>query len=494
VGRDFFKVFSYPLVAGDKNQVLTEKAAIVISRALAIKLFGSVHDCLGKSLDFDLGPFGGNHIITGIFESPGTNSSVQFDFVLTYEQFLDRNQMDATWDSNPIMTYITLKPSVDVLAFDKKLDTFYKSKRPDEDYGDMQVMFMQRYSERYLYDHFENGKQAGGRIEYLILFSTIAVFIMVIACINFMNLATARASRRVKEVGIKKAIGVRRAVLVMQHLGESVTMACIAFVVAGLLIYVLLPSFNTVTNKQLHIDGDIVKVLGAFAIVLMVGLLAGSYPAFYLSRFRPVEVLKGKLTIPFGDVWIRRGLVVFQFTVSVLLFIAVIVVTRQIDFVQRKNLGFNKAHVLLFEKQGPMANNLEGFLAEVKRLPTVVNATCSSEIVVNVNSTSWGHDWDGKVEGLEEVEFTGLNVGFDFFETMGIDVISGRPFSPLFGKEETTVLLNEAAVAAMAITDPIGKWIQLFNVRREIVGVAKDFHFRPLREKIKPIFIVCNPR
>jgi hypothetical protein len=128
---------------------------------------------------------------------------VQFDFVLTYEQFLDRNQMDATWDSNPIMTYITLKPSVDVLAFDKKLDTFYKSKRPDEDYGDMQVMFMQRYSERYLYDHFENGKQAGGRIEYLILFSTIAVFIMVIACINFMNLATARASRRVKEVGIK---------------------------------------------------------------------------------------------------------------------------------------------------------------------------------------------------------------------------------------------------------------------------------------------------
>jgi ABC-type antimicrobial peptide transport system permease subunit len=141
-----------------------------------------------------------------------------------------------------------------------------------------------------------------------------------------------------------------------------------------------------------------------------------------------------------------------------------------------------------------MANNLEGFLAEVKRLPTVVNATCSSEIVVNVNSTSWGHDWEGKVEGLEEVEFTGLNVGFDFFETMGIDVISGRLFSPLFGKEETTVLLNEAAVAAMAITDPIGKWIQLFNVRREIVGVAKDFHFRPLREKIKPIFIVCNPR
>src|SRR5690606_4275717 len=348
VGKDFFKAFSYRMIAGNKLQVLQDKHAAVISDELALKLFGTMKNCVGKPIEW----FGDTYIISGIYEKNHIRSSSPFDFVVPHEMFLEKNRMDVTWDSNPIMVYVTLEPGADAELFSAKLDAFYKSKRTNA--LDNSRMFLQRYSDRYLYNHFENGKQAGGRIDYVILFSVIALFILVIACINFMNLSTARASRRLKEVGIKKTIGVLRRALVLQHLGESCIMAFLSLFVAITLAFLLLPQFNLITGKQLILLPEWRLISGVLVIVLITGLVSGSYPAFYLSRFKPVEVLKGKLSATWGESWIRKGLVVFQFSVSLLLIVVVAIIYLQLDFVQSRNLGYKRKNVVSFERQGSL--------------------------------------------------------------------------------------------------------------------------------------------
>ena len=488
VGEDFFNVFSYRLIEGIKSQVVQDKYAAVISDELAFKIFGTINDCVGKSIEWD----GSTLIISGIFEKPGKKSSADFDFLLTHQLFLEKSKMEVNWNSNPIMVYVTLKPEIEAELFSEKLNTFYKSKRMDE--AENSSMFLQRYSDRYLYNRFENGKQAGGRIDYVKLFSIIALFILVIASINFMNLSTARASRRLKEVGIKKAIGARRRTLILQHLGESISMAIFAFMVAIFLVFLLLPQFNVITGKQLTFLPEWKFISGVLVIVFITGLISGSYPAFYLSGFKPVEVLKGKLRVTRGELWIRKGLVVFQFSISILLIIAVGIIYLQMDFVQSRNLGYKKENVVSFEKQGKLNESLESFLARAKNIPGVVNASTMRESVTSINSTSWGHSWEGRQQDAAEVEFSGVNVNYDFFETLGIEIKEGRSFSRDFGKEESTVILNESAIEAMGLVDPIGKWIELFNTKREIVGIAKDFHFQSMYEKINPLFILCMPR
>lgn len=491
-GKDFFDVFSFELLSGEPRTVLSEKYAMVISDEVAVNLFGSVENSLGKSITWDLGSFGGTHVVSGVFRKPGENSSAQFDFLVTHELFLEKNKMDVDWDSNPIFTYLTLKPGTNVEVFKTNLNSFYRSKRKEQ--NDTTSMFLQRYSERYLYDHFENGKQAGGRINYVFLFSLIASFILIIACINFMNLSTARASRRLKEVGVKKSIGVTRATLAWQYITESVMLTLISLIIAFLLVYSLLPQFNLISGKNLLIRPDWQLIIGALAIVLFTGVISGSYPALYLSSFRPAEVLKGKMNTSLGELWVRKGLVVFQFSVSILMVVAVGIVYMQMNLIQSRKLGYTKENVITFERQGKLNSDLESFLSETRNITGVQYASCISESITNINSTSWGHVWEGQQPGGDLVEFTGVNVGYDLIEALGIQVKEGRAFSKDFASEESSVMLNESAISAMGLKDPVGKWIDLFGVRRTIVGVVKDFHFRSMYTKIEPLFILYNPR
>ena len=264
------------------------------------------------------------------------------------------------------MEQILIKFNKKIKGFSKTtIKSLYANSDLEKYEGDL---FAQRFSERYLYNHYENGVPSGGRIEYVRLFSIIAIFILIIACINFMNLSTAKASRRLKEIGIRKVVGASRRSLVFQHLAESLLMSFLSLIIATLFIILLLPGFNQITGKELILSFDTNLILSAIAITLITGLIAGSYPALYLSGFNPVTVLKGKLKSSFSELLIRKGLVVFQFTLSAIFIVAVLVIYKQMDLIKTKNLGYNKDNIIHFAVEGNMRKQLASFIARSKKI------------------------------------------------------------------------------------------------------------------------------
>jgi putative ABC transport system permease protein len=487
-GQDFFNVFSYKLIHGNKNQVLRDKYAIVISNELAIRLFGTLDNVIGKTVVLDDQQFGDTFQIAGIFEQAQLTSD-PFDFLVTNEMLMEKNTMDVHWDSNTVYTYLTLKEGADATRFDAKIRDFVR-KKFEAQYGSENLhwigrLFLRHYSDRYLYNHYENGVPAGGRIDYVILFSVVGFFIIVIACINFMNLSTAQATRRIKEIGIKKAIGASRRSLAFQYLGESILLAFLSLMLAIFFVFLLLPQFNLVTGKQLAMEFDRNLIVVGLMIAFFTGLISGSYPAIYLSRFKPAEVLKGKLSTALGETIARKGLVVFQFCVSIILIVAVLIVYKQIDFIQSKNLGYERDNIITFERQGNLSKNLEGFLTELKNIPGVVNAAYMGGDFVGNHGGGGGIDWEGKTH---RVEFGALWVNYDVIETLGVRIKEGRSFSRKFGSDTLKVIFNETAIAAMSLNDPIGQTVKLWGTEYQIIGVVKDFNFESLYNKVEPFF------
>jgi putative ABC transport system permease protein len=354
-------------------------------------------------------------------------------------------------------------------------------------------MFIQKYSELYLHNRFENGALVGGRIDYVILFSIVAIFILLIACINFMNLSTARAQSRMKEIGVKKGIGVMRRTLVFQHLTESVVMSMCALFISIVAVVLILPEFNTISGKQLTLYNSWDLLSGAFVITLLTGLISGSYPAFYLSGFKPVDILKGRFTSSKPEVFVRRGLVVFQFAVSIILIIGVAVVYRQLKFIQSWDVGFRKENIVLIERQGELNNRLEAFLDRAREVNGVLAASSTGASITDNTSGSWGHKWEGQPAHAEEFEFSGAAINYGLIEALGIEMKDGRSFSKKYATDEQNVILNETAVKRMGITEPVGKWMEIFGTKREIIGVVKDYHFQSLYTNVKPQFLLAVP-
>jgi predicted permease len=492
VDDDFFKAFSFPLILGDVNSVLSGKYNAAISAELAVKLFGSTENCIGKSMKWDAERYGDAFVISGVFEKPAQTSET-FDFVMNYEIFETKNPMDVSWDSNPITVNVVLRPDVDVSAFGEKLKNLYIAKRFVNEKFNGDTMFLQKYSDIYLYNRYENAVLAGGRIDYVILFFVVAIFILLIACINFMNLSTARAQTRTREIGIKKGMGARRTSIIFQHIGESIIISAGALFLAIAVIILLLPAFNEISGKQLGL-ADVGKLwMSAFAIALVTGILAGSYPALYLSGFKPVEILKGKLPASRGEAFIRKGLVVFQFSISVMLTVGVVVVYRQLDYIQSRDLGYNKENVVLIRKQGELSKKLDEFLERTRQTPGVLAASSSGSSITNNTNLAWGFEWEGQKPGEEETEFSGNTVNYDYFEALGVEMKYGRAFSSQYSNEESKIIINETAMKAMNMTDPIGKWMDVYG-KREIIGVIKDYHFQSLYETVKPQFFLLGSR
>lgn len=497
-GKDFFKIFSYDLIKGDREHALSDQNSIVLSRQLAESLstdgyveLGQVVSILGET---EYGTrYAGDYVVTGIMDLSEQNVSEEFDFLLTSELFLSkRSPGNGKWNSNSSKTYITLHEDTDVAQFGEKLAKFYRNKRypdrPELDPEWGEHMFLEKYSERYLYNHYENGVRAGGRIDYIILFSAIGLMVLLVACINFMNLSTAQAFRRLKEVGVKKVVGASRRMLALQHITESVVLAALASLIAVFGAIALYPKLSLISGREILISWTPELIVGIIGIVLFTGLIAGSYPAFFISRLRPVQILKGKLKTSTGEVVVRKGLVIFQFCISLILIVSVMVVTRQIDYTQSKNLGYERDNVLTFPMEGKLLDSHDAFLAEAKKIKGIRNATMLEGSPANFRNSGGGRPR----EGMPSISFTFARVSYDFVETMGIELLEGRSFSREFTNEETKIILNETAVRVMGEEDPMG---QVYSIRgkREVIGIMKDFHFQSFHEEIKPSCLILVP-
>ncbi len=493
VSNNFFKAFSFHLIEGSQSNVLSNKYSVLLSDDMALKLFHSTKNIIGKTVQWDRGAPGpksvtGTYIVTGIFEAPPASSSMQFDILFSHELYAERSTQDINWGSNSPSTFVLLKNGTDVNQFNSRIKNFIKSKFVPGSNGEKWAgtVFIQKFTDKYLNNHYENGRPAGGRIEYVKLFSIIAVFILVIACINFMNLSTAKASGRMKEVGIKKVVGASRMALILQYTGESLLMAFISLALAMVLVWLLLPAFKEITDKNLQLNFSAGLVFSALGITIITGIISGSYPALYLSGFRPVLVLKGKLTASAGEAWVRKGLVVFQFAVSVILIVCVIVVYKQMALVQNKNLGYNKENIIRFANEGKLQQNQQAFIADAKKITGVVNASDMEGDMVGNHSGGGGIDWPGK---KERIEFSGLYVDFDFMETMGLQMKEGRTFSRQFATDSDAVIFNETAIANMHLKNPVGQTVSLWGSKKRIIGVVKDFHYESLYKKVGPFFL-----
>jgi len=495
VQKNFFNLFSYEIIEGSKHEALSGKSNVMISDKLAEKLFHSTKNLIGKSITWDRGlddqKMNGAYTISGVFKAPPDNASKQFDILFNYAIYFDNIRHGMNWfNSNP-ETYVLLKKGIDANQLDKKMREFIKSKlvagAPDNKWAG--TLFLQKYSDKYLYNRYENGAVAGGRIEYVRLFSFIAIFLLVIACVNFMNLSTAKASRRMKEVGIKKVVGASRGAIMLQYIGESMIMSFAALILAILLVTALLPAFSNISGKNLSLvfSGSFLTMI--ISITVITGLISGSYPAFYLSGFRPALVLKGKLNNSGSVSWIRKGLVVFQFIISIILIISVLAVSKQINLIRTKSLGYNRDNVIRFANEGNLPKNFTTFLAAAKNIPGVSGASDMEGDMIGNHSGGGGIDWPGKTESLE---FSGLYADNNFMETMGLQMKAGRTFSEKFKSDSAAVIFSETAIADMKLKDPIGKTVKMWGVPCQIIGVAKDFHYESLYKKMGPFFLMLR--
>jgi putative ABC transport system permease protein len=482
-GKDFFHVFSVKLLEGQASQVLADRSSIVLSADMAERMFGSVNNVVGKTIQFEHQQ---DFVVSGIFETAPSNSSFQHEFIIPID--LIREKYSNSWNYNNtfVRTFVLLQPGVDVSAFNEKFEGYIKSK---VDGDTNRTTFLASYPDYYLHGKYENGQVVGGRITYVRMFSILACFILLIACINFTNLSTARASRRMKEVGIKKAVGSGRTALIYQYLGESILVVMFSMVLAFLMTYLFLPQFNVITGKQLALQFDLKIIAGSVILAIVTGFMAGSYPAFYLSGFSPSAVLKGQLNRSMGELWARRGLVVFQFAITVILVSLVLVVYNQMDMLQSKDLGYNRDQIVIFPREGKLRSKpyTTTFLAEVKNIPGVINGSSTDHDMTGHNSGTSGVVWEGK-DPNDRSEFENLSVNYGMIETLGIQVKEGRAFDRSFGADTTKIIFNETAIAYMGLEDPVGKTVKLWGQDHQIIGVVKDFHFESLHSTVKPVF------
>jgi ABC-type antimicrobial peptide transport system permease subunit len=482
-----FTMFTFPLVAGDRQTMLKDLSSMVISENLATKYFGGVEEAVGKVIQVENEH---NFTVTGVFKDVPRNSSLQFDYVYPFEVESKYDEGLRDWGNSSIQTYVLLKKNASAEAADSKVREFLK-KRNDEK---VSSLMLQPFPELYLYDGFENGKQKGGGIVYVRLFTLIALFILLIACINFMNLATARSAGRGKEVGVRKVVGASRQTLIGQFIGESILLAVASALIALLIVGLLLPYFNELTGKQISLPLDNPTFfLALLGITLLTGIVAGSYPAFFLSAFNSIQVLKGVFNRGSQGAGLRKGLVVFQFVLSMCLIVATLVVYRQIDYIKNKDLGIQKANLIIYGATPGVLKHIDVYKEELKVQPGVASvASTNQHLMWGVNTTT-SVDWQGKTPD-ENISFQIINTDYDFLQTAGVQIKEGRLFSRQFATDSLQYILNEEAAARIGLKSGEEGRITLGDKEGNIIGVVKNFHTSSLHGKIMPIIIRLRPK
>ncbi len=483
---DYFKMFDTKLLAGNAQNALNTLSSVAISHKMANQLYGSPQAAIGKNILFENQK---NFTVSAVFEDLPNTTSTKFEFLINWDEFLMENDWAKDWENAGPLTFVMLRPGVDAASVGKKFTHFLDNYTKPQDRALTPELALQPYNDIYLHGDFTNGEVDGGRIAYVHLFSIVALFILLIACINFMNLSTARSVKRAREIGVRKVVGAERSVLIKQFIGESMLVTLIAVGIAVLLLIVLLPAFNQVTQKQIALPFNRpVFWLGLAVITLVTGLVSGSYPALFLSSFSPVKVLKGTMKLAPGVALFRKGLVVFQFVLSITLIIGTIIVSKQVNYIQTKNLGYDRENLVYVPLDGDLASKYEVFKQEVTALPGIQSVSRTNFDLTNIENGTRGVEWTGK-DPNNHVMFTQTSVGYDFVRSMKLTLVQGRDYSKDFSTDSTGYLINQAALAVIGYKNPIGQPLTFWGKKGTIIGVLKDFHFNSLHEVIKPLVI-----
>jgi ABC-type lipoprotein release transport system permease subunit len=485
-GEDFFKMFSYPLLLGNAQTALTSPSAIVISRKMANDLFGSPEQAMGKPIRYENEK---NYTVNGVFENLRANTSDKFDYLISWESFLEDHDWAKQWDANSPRTYIMLRADADPVSVAKKIKDFLKSYNKNLGPQLQIELYMQRFDEMYLHSDFKNGYANGGRIEYVQIFSLAAIAILLIACINFMNLTTARSIKRAKEIGVRKVSGATRSSIIGQFMSEAMLFVFLAVIISLLLTILLLPTFNSITGKAIELPITNKNFwFELLALTLLTGFISGCYPALFLSAFNPVKVLKGTLKFRPGSILSRKGLVIFQFSLSIILIVGTIVVSRQVNYLETKNPGFDRENLIYIPLEGDLTAKYEVLKDESLKLRGIAGITRITSVPTQIGGNTWGVDWAGKDPHSKPL-FTTAEVGYEFVKTMKLQLLEGRDFSKDFAVDSVNYLINESALQKIGYKDPIGMPLSLWGTKGQIIGVLKDFHFSSLHEPINPLII-----
>ena len=482
---NLFSIFSFPLMKGSRNNPLPGIRSIAISEKLEGKLFG--HDePVRKSLQIDQSH---EFMVSAVFADIPKNSSLQFDFVLPFELFVKENPWTQDWRSGGTRTMVTLKPAASLANANATLAGLVKKNCADCTTSP----FLFQYAKSRLHSKFENGKSVGGRIEQVTLFSVVAAIILMMACINFMNLATARSATRSREVSVRKLIGARRSGLIVRFIAESVLLSFIALLFALAVAQLLLPFFNEITDKSVKLDfTNPVFIGGTLMITLACGLLAGSYPAFFLSSYNPLVILKSNAQTSLSGNSLRRILVVVQFVTSIVLVAGSIVIYKQVTFISQKNLGFEKENVIVIDRNEGIGKNYTAFKNDLLQLPSVKSIGFGGSNIFTVPITTTDPVWPNKPEN-SAVSFKLFRCDEGFIPAMNIELVAGRNFSDA-GNDTSNFVINKRAMEIMGLTpeNVVGTDLELWNLKGKIVGLTNDFHNDNLRNDIKPLIFLYS--
>ncbi|MCD4731534.1 MAG: ABC transporter permease, partial [Bacteroidales bacterium] len=490
---ELFEMFDFEFIEGNPNHIFDELKSIVITDKMANKLFED-EDPMGKLVTFN------NDLkfkVTGIIKETPKNSSFRFDICFPFKNIEEMGQTIDRYGWNSYYVYIELNENINYLDVNQKINKFLENKsrdqslaNGDDDYDSDIDLFLFPLKKIHLYSY----RESRGAIQFIYIFSAIAIFIILIACINFMNLATARSAKRAKEISIRKSVGADRQNLIRQFLGESLLISFCAMILAIILVYLLLPWFNILVEKELTFDlTDISLVLSLVGITVTIGILAGSYPAFYLSAFNPVKAMRNGINKGKGNFYFRRALVVFQFVLSIALIISTIVVKRQLNYLYNNKLGMDLNEVSLFTLRGNAFEKYDVLKNDLRNNPNVLNVTRANSIPFYIGSNSGGISWEGKDTEDDII------VGFafadeDYIETMGMQMADGRFFSKDIQSDTSAVVINKTAAKAFSLESPVGKWLSWGDDDRyHIIGVINDFHHLPMQQGIDPLTMYYAP-
>jgi putative ABC transport system permease protein len=479
VEKNFFRLFSFPFINGDPSTALDDPTNLILSQNTALKYFGRENP-IGKSVEFN----GQNYKITGVVKNVPHNSHFQFD-ILVPLHVMDLSR-PAQWMNNFVVTYILLKEGSSPSQIEAKFPELIKTKIGDLGEGNRWEYYLQALTDIHLYSHIDYELGENGNIAYVRVFSVIAVFLLIIASINFINLTTARASKRAREVGVRKVSGSHRSQLMRQFLCESIFLSYLALVFAAGILFLALPAFCNLVAKPLKFSllfhpGTFLLIVG---VTLLVGFLSGIYPAFVLSSFRPSLVIKGNLLQTGKKVSLRNTLVAFQFSISVFLIVGTLVVFKQLQYMQNNELGFNREQVLVIKNPFVLGKQIETFKYKLQENPNVLNAAISSHLP-GYEANFVGISFDPQESSWVSLEtWTGDE---DLLDTLQMKLILGRFFSKDFPSDKKAVVLNESAVRNIGWEEPIGKILQSFNIDWTVIGVVKDMHYQSMQHQIRPM-------